>query len=204
MGVPAPGEAPLVAADAAALIRRNGTDPEIAPRPALHTPQRIWTHGEVYAEARRYAALFTEALPAGGPPHVGVLADNIPEYLFTFAGAALVGATVVGLNPTRQGEHLLRDIHHADVGLVVSEAAHDADLDPIRADLGVPVLRAGDELEAALPAEADDAGHEPGPDTQWALIFTSGTSAAPKAVICTPAPAPGDRQPDADADGDRP
>jgi len=185
MGVPAPGEAPLVAADAAALIRRNGTDPDISVRPALHTYDRTWTHGDVYAEARRYAALFSQRLPADRPPHVGVLADNIPEYLFTFAGAALVGATVVGLNPTRQGEHLLRDIHHADVGLLISETAHDADLDPIRADLGVAVLRAGDELEAALPAEADDAGLEPGPDTQWALIFTSGTSAAPKAVICT-------------------
>ncbi len=185
MGVPAPGEAPLVAADAAELIRRNGTDAGIASRPALHTHDRTWTHGDVYAEARRYAALFSERLPAGRPPHVGVLADNIPEYLFTFAGAALVGATVVGLNPTRQGEHLLRDIHHADVGLLISETAHDADLDPIRDGLGVPVLRAGDELEAALPAEAEDAGQEPGPDTQWALIFTSGTSAAPKAVICT-------------------
>jgi len=185
MGVPAPGKAPLVAADAAELIRRNGTDPEISARPAVHSLQRTWTHGDVYAEARRYAALFSETLPADRPPHVGVLADNIPEYLFTFAGAALIGATVVGLNPTRQGEHLLRDIHHADVGLLISEAAHEDDLDPIRADLGVPVLRAGAELAAALPTEAQDAGFEPGPDTRWALIFTSGTSAAPKAVICS-------------------
>ncbi len=174
-----------MAADAAELIRRNGTDPQVAGRPALHTHDRTWTHGEVYAEARRYAALFAERLPADGPPHVGVLADNIPEYLFAFAGAALVGATVVGLNPTRQGEHLLRDIHHADVGLLLTEAAHDVDLDPIRGDLAMPVLRAGDELDAALPAAAEDTGLEPGPDTQWALIFTSGTSAAPKAVICT-------------------
>jgi fatty-acyl-CoA synthase len=32
---------------------------------------------------------------------------------------------------------------------------------------------------------ATDAGIEPGPDTLWGLIFTSGTSDAPKAVICT-------------------
>ena len=110
MGVPAPGEAPLVAADAAELLRRNGTDPQVAGRPALHTHDRTWTHGEVYAEAGRFAALFLERLPADGPPHVAVLLDNTPDYLFAFGGAALIGAAVVGLNHTRRGEHLLRDI----------------------------------------------------------------------------------------------
>jgi fatty-acyl-CoA synthase len=182
---PAPGQAPLVASSAAELLRRNGTDPEISARPALRDGDRVWSHGDVYREALRYAALFDEALPDGAPPHVGVLADNIPEYVFTFAGAALIGATVVGLNHTRQGEHLRRDLHHADVGLVLTEPAHRADLDLIRSDLGVPVLEAGPDLEAALPAEAEDRGVEPDVDTQWALIFTSGTSSAPKAVICT-------------------
>ena len=37
-GVPAPGEAPVVAASAAALLRSNGTDPEIAARPAAADP----------------------------------------------------------------------------------------------------------------------------------------------------------------------
>lgn len=177
-----------MAASAAALLRRNGTDPGVAARPAVRDGDRVWTHGEFLAEACRYAALFRERLPAGAPPHVGVLADNIPEYLFAFGGAALIGATVVGLNHTRRGEHLLRDLQHADVGLLVTEPGHQGDLDPLRADLGLPpdnVLVAGPDLEAALPATAADPGDEPGLDTQWALIFTSGTSSAPKAVICS-------------------
>ena len=44
------------------------------------------------------------------PRHVAVLLDNTPEYLFAFGGAALAGAAVVGLNHTRRGEHLLRDV----------------------------------------------------------------------------------------------
>jgi fatty-acyl-CoA synthase len=182
MGVreaPGPGEAPLVAANAAALIRRNRE--EHGERPAIRFGDRIWTHADVHAEGCRYAALFRERLPADRPPHVGVLSDNTPEYLFAFVGAALVGATVVGLNPTRQGQHLLRDLHHADVGLLLTEPAHQSDLDPIRDQLGVPVLEGGE----GLPDEADDPGLEPDVDTQWALIFTSGTSAAPKAVICS-------------------
>src|SRR6266508_2736194 len=44
----------------------------------------------------------------------------------------------------------------------------------------------GDDLDNALAVVTDDdPGIEPGPDTLWALIFTSGTSSAPKAVICT-------------------
>jgi acyl-CoA synthetase (AMP-forming)/AMP-acid ligase II len=173
-----------VAGSAAELIRRNGTDPGVRDRPAVRDGDRIWTHADLYAESCRYATLFRERLPTGLPPHVGVLSDNTPEYLFAFAGAALIGATVVGLNHTRRGPHLLRDLHHADVGLLLTETEHEADLDPIRADLGLPpqnVITAG----SGLPATATDPGDEPDVDTQWALIFTSGTSSAPKAVICS-------------------
>jgi acyl-CoA synthetase (AMP-forming)/AMP-acid ligase II len=61
--------------------------------------------------------------------------------------------------------------------LLVSTRFVDDD-DPV-AGLGKPL----DDALAAVPGE--DAGHEPDPDTLWALIFTSGTSAAPKAVVCS-------------------
>ena len=196
----------MVAASAAALLRSNGTDAEIAARPALRTPDRIWTHGEVYAEACRYATLFQERLPAGRPPHVGVLLDNIPEYLFAFGGAALIGAAVVGLNHTRQGEHLLRDLHHADVGLVITEPAHGADLDPIRSDLGLPaesVLLAGPELEAALPADAADLGHRARPRHALGADLHLGDVVSAQGGDLHAAPAPRDRQPHADDHGPR-
>src|SRR3954454_1754281 len=42
--VPAPGQAELPAANAAALLRRNGTDALVADRPALRFDDRVWTH----------------------------------------------------------------------------------------------------------------------------------------------------------------
>ncbi len=57
------------------------------------------------ARARPRAALF-DALRVDGPPHVGVLLDNVPEFLFWIGGAALAGAVVVGINPTRRGAEL--------------------------------------------------------------------------------------------------
>jgi acyl-CoA synthetase (AMP-forming)/AMP-acid ligase II len=135
---PAPGEAPLPAPNAAALLRRNGTDPEFAFRPALHFGERTWTHAEVYAESTRYAALFLERLDPSRPPHVGVLLDNTPEYVFCLLGAGLIGAAVVGLNHTRRDEHLVADIGYTDVQLLVTEPRHQGLLAPVVGDLALP------------------------------------------------------------------
>ncbi|MBV8295485.1 MAG: AMP-binding protein, partial [Acidimicrobiia bacterium] len=182
---PAPGQAPLPAANAAALLRRNGLDHTIASQPAVRFEDKLWTHGEYVANARRWANLFLARKP-DGPFHVGVLLDNTPEYLFAFGGAALAGATVVGLNHTRRGDNLLRDVEHTDVALIVTEPRHAELLDPIADRLPCDVLVVGSSLEDALMSVGeDDPGLEPDIDTPWALIFTSGTSDAPKAVICS-------------------
>jgi fatty-acyl-CoA synthase len=187
---PAPGQAPLPAPNAAALFKRNGTDAATAARPAIHFGDDVWTHADLLREGERYAALFTERLHPDQPMHVAVLLDNIPEYLFALVGSALSGATVVGLNHTRRDEHLLRDISHTDCGLVITEGRHLPLLEPVM-DRLPPVLVVGDSLDNALDAAAAaDAGTsgiaaEPDVGSTWALIFTSGTSSAPKAVICS-------------------
>ncbi len=134
---------------------------------------------------------------------MAVLLDNTPDYLFAFGGAALIGAAVVGLNHTRRDVHLLRDIQHAHCGLVITEPRHAALLEPIAdqlpavltstrfadagdaPDAGVSTLGSSLADALALHNDAVDAGIEPDVDAIWALIFTSGTSDAPKAVICS-------------------
>ncbi len=195
---PAPGQAPLVAANAAALLRANASDADIGGRPAIRFGDRVWTHAEYLAESIRFANLFLERLPAGEPLHVAVLLDNTPDYLFAFGGTALIGGAVVGLNHTRRGEHLLRDAEHTHCGLVITEPRHEALLAPIAdglppvlsstrfADAADPPSTLGEDLGTALDAVSDvDPGIEPDVDAIWALIFTSGTSDAPKAVICS-------------------
>jgi acyl-CoA synthetase (AMP-forming)/AMP-acid ligase II len=186
---PAPGQAPLPAPNAAALLRRNASDPDLRDRAAIRFGDRVWTHGEFVAESCRWANLFLTRRIEGKPFHVAVLLDNIPEYLFAFGGAALSGATIVGLNHTRRGEHLLHDLQHTHCGLLVYEPAHRELIEPIEANLGLPdgnVLVVGDSLDDALASSGlADRGIEPDVDSIWALIFTSGTSDAPKAVICT-------------------
>jgi fatty-acyl-CoA synthase len=199
---PPPGQAPMPAPNAAALLRRNAMDGSIRDRPAVKFGDRVWTHGEYVEEASRWAQLFLARAPAGRALHVGVLLDNTPDYLFALGGAALTGAAVVGLNHTRRDEHLLHDIEHTHVGLIVTEPRHAPLLEPIVGRLpteadnllvsgrfvdgGDPAPSVGKPLEDALAGvTAADPGLDPDPDTLWGLIFTSGTSAAPKAVICS-------------------
>ncbi len=199
-------EVPLPAPDASALLRRNGTEVGYADRPALRFGDRIWTHRELLAEAERFAALFRSRLDPGRPPHVGVLLDNTPDYVFALCGAGLAGVAVVGLNHTRFGEHLAQDIAHTDVQLALTEPRH---ADQLHQALSEGLDLPGGVLVSPRFADGDDspasgerlddlltsvAGDQTAPraspsgsdvDTLWALLFTSGTSAAPKAVRCT-------------------
>jgi fatty-acyl-CoA synthase len=156
--------------------------------PGLVFEDERWTWSEVVAEAASRAAFLT-SMRTSGPFHVGVLLDNVPEYIFLLAGAALAGATVVGINPTRRGEELARDIRHTDCQLIVTEAAHRDDLAGL--DLGLSPDRVlvydtpaydqalGPHRGAAPPAAL------PSADELLFLIFTSGSTGAPKAVRLT-------------------
>jgi len=54
------------------------------------------------AEARPASARDIRARRAPGRPfHVGVLADNVPEFSFLLGGCAFAGAVLVALNPVR-------------------------------------------------------------------------------------------------------
>ena len=54
------------------------------------------------------------------PPHIGVLLDNVPDYLFWLVGAALSGAVVVGINSTYRGAQLAQLIEHTDCEVLVT------------------------------------------------------------------------------------
>src|ERR1700722_2580916 len=80
-----------------------------------------WTWRQALVEAEHRADLM-RALPDTGPLHIGILMENTPEYLFLLAGAALAGAVVVGINPTRRGEELAADVRATDCQLLITES----------------------------------------------------------------------------------
>jgi fatty-acyl-CoA synthase len=179
------------------LIRDRAGDTRVGLAFSDHT----WTHAEVVqAQAERAAVLLELRRP--GPFHVALLMDNVPEYVFWMGGAALAGAVVVGGNPTHRGDELARDLSHTECQLLVTNPSYRE-------------LVEGHDLGPALPPDrvlvVDDASGDSDPATAYGallasvagirlpdqasvgvtedslglLLFTSGTSGAPKACLCS-------------------
>ena len=154
------------------LLARRDDD-----RIGLRFEDRSWTYAEYVAACAQRAAYLSAVIDSDLEPHIGVLLDNVPDFCFWLGGAALSGATVVGVNPTRRGDDLARDIRHTDCQLIVTESTQLGLLDGV--DLPVFVVDA-DDLPSTAAAAADV-----NETTRYLLLFTSGTTAAPKAVVCS-------------------
>lgn len=156
--------------------------------PGAHFEDRSFTYREVVTEARRRAALWEQMREPDRPPHIGVLLDNTPEYLFWLGAAAISRSVIVGINATYRGAELARLIDHCDCRLLVTSGTYEGIL--ADAPHTVPnerVLRTHTVDYAAALACTD-------PDREWPaaeeddlylLIFTSGSTGFPKAVRCT-------------------
>ncbi len=164
------------------------------PGQGLLAGDRVWSWAEVCQEGRRRARYLDAALP-DDPPHIALLLGNVPEYVFWIAAAAFRGAVVVGVNPTHRGADLARDISHTECGLLVTDGEHLELLDGL--DLGERITRSGGPggrivVTDSASFESDIASVSAARIRPVAtegslafLVFTSGTSGAPKACRCT-------------------
>ncbi|MEU6220268.1 AMP-binding protein [Streptomyces sp. NPDC047022] len=156
-------------------------------RPAVWFEGRVLSGHDVAAGAAARAALLADLLPPGSVPHLGVLLDNTPEFPLWLSAAALGGAAVAGVNPTRRGPELARDILHTECGVLVTERARLPLLDGLELP-GVRILVT--DTDAYVKLLAGYRGAEPDvskatPADRLLLYFTSGSTGAPKAAICS-------------------
>jgi fatty-acyl-CoA synthase len=160
-----------------------------------------WTYAEAYREACRFANLFLALRQEGVPFHVGVLMDNLPAFLFAEIGCALANAVLVGLNPTRTGGVLARDIAYTDCQIVLAEPRYAGALATALGAEGwttKPTVLVSGAAPDVLPPGGTRwldleqeivavAGHDPRvpvePTDLLMIIFTSGTTKAPKGVL---------------------
>jgi fatty-acyl-CoA synthase len=188
-GTDPPGTAPSIAD----LLVARAEDDHVG----LRFEDRRWSWRQVVAASAARADLLAARSRSDReedrPLHIGVLLGNVPEYLFWLGAAALCGAVVVGINPTRRGQALAGDIRRTDCWLVVTDADGATLLDGL--DIGVAEDRIfridGPEYEACLrPHQGADASSivtsaRPTAEDLFLLLFTSGTTGTPKAVQCT-------------------
>jgi fatty-acyl-CoA synthase len=153
-----------------------------------------WMWREAVHEGAARGAM-ARALIGDARPHIGVLLPNGPEYLFWLNGAALAGAAIVGINPTRRGEALAADVRATDCALIVTDDEGAALLEGLELGVGDDrVLVVGtDRYDALVSSFAGsaaaidlvDGAEAVDRETLYLLIFTSGTTGVPKAVRCT-------------------
>lgn len=132
------------------------------------------------ASAAQIASALRARLDPDRPPHVGVLLGNTPFFSSVLVAAALAGIVPVGLNPTRRGDALARDVAHADCQVILSDRAN---AQPGITSVDVESSEWAEELAAHRGAPVTFAAADP--DDLFMLIFTSGTSGEPKAVRVT-------------------
>jgi fatty-acyl-CoA synthase len=154
--------------------------------PAVKYGERVWTWREHLSGAAATAAALIGIADPDRPLHVGALLGNTPDMLTAMAAAALGGYVLCGINDTRRGDALARDIARADCQILLTDPAHRDLLDGL--DLpGVQVLDVSSGSWSALLTSAGTLVpyREVVSTDTFMMIFTSGTSGEPKAVQIT-------------------
>ncbi|WP_018262950.1 long-chain-fatty-acid--CoA ligase [Methylobacterium sp. WSM2598] len=168
--------------------------------PAVVFRDRRMSYGQLFERARRLAG---GLLGIGVKPgdHVGMMLPNWPEFLEVYFAASWIGAVIVPLSVQLRSLELEYVIGHAEITvLVVPDRFDGADyvrlIDDLRPKLprirhAVVVPAAGEAAEAGpgwIPYEALLSGPRgeraaADPDRVAMILYTSGTTGAPKGVM---------------------
>ncbi|MEU8119209.1 benzoate-CoA ligase family protein [Spirillospora sp. NPDC049024] len=171
-GRTAAGPAPAnYAAHLAAKALREGW----GQRPAFHTPERSWTHGEVHALAASAASVLADQGVRPGDRILIAMGDGI-AWVTAFLGAARLGAVAIPVNPDLIPEEHAFMADDCRARLVVADERLVDRFDRRAVLAGERLMR----LAASAPSgpAAEVTG-----DTPLYAQYTSGTTGTPKAAL---------------------
>jgi len=162
-------------------------------RPALVQGTRRTSYGELAHAAMQFAALLTTHGTSAGQ-RVAIVLPNCIEAVVAWYGAWLAGAIVVPLNVQARARDIGPWLRHADAQVLVHETGN-LEIHAAVATLPSAPLRIGVGDDASADALAWDSidmfpahtGAGAARDATAAVLYTSGTTGAPKGVTLTQA-----------------
>lgn len=178
---------------AAGRIRRNTIGDAVhraamnfGDRPALEFDGRSWSFHDLDMAAGRVGAMLLRLGLAHGD-RVAAYGRNSDAYLLLWLGCVRVGLVHVPINYALTGDELAYVVAQSGAAAVFFDAAFEAGLAPVRASGSVRhYTDIAGLVEVARDTGIDPALDAPVADTDLAqLLYTSGTTAAPKGAAMT-------------------
>ena len=177
------------------LAKWSSAEPD---RVAIIHGSKLITFGELHRSSRRVANGLID-LGLGKADVVAIQMPNVPEFLITYLGVALMGGVLSPLHmPYRSGEMAPLLVHVGARAIICGEPteSYDCRAEMRRVKDMVPslefIIGLGDSIDPDVVSfetllSANDAPiADPPMAGDWAIVnFTSGTSSAPKAILRT-------------------
>ena len=162
--------------------QRRPEAPFLLAPPSAHLPYAPqgfrFTYGQLLDDLLATSARFAEA-GYGLGDRVALLLENRPEFFVYWLALNRLGVVILPLNPDLRREELAFQLTLTEITLMI---VHDDRIEDVRAWQFDGVEIAGVGQDIARKANPPPAG-TPDRSTTCALLFTSGSSGAPKACI---------------------
>ena len=155
--------------------------------------QRLTT-GEVWARSMRFAN-WLKAQGIGPGHRVAIAMRNYPEWAMAYFGIIASGATVVPLNAWWTEEELHYGLEKSGAKLIVADAKRAETMLPCKPEFGLTFVAGREEIpgqdhhlhqiiaDESIPM---DMPQDPiDPDSDYCLLFTSGSTGHPKGALLT-------------------
>ncbi|MGD9799580.1 MAG: class I adenylate-forming enzyme family protein [Parvularculaceae bacterium] len=160
----------------------------------LYYEGEVWTHQKLWSEACRLANALSAGLGVKKGDKVAIAMRNYPEWCAAYMAIISLGAIAVPLNAWWKGEELRYALKDCGARVVFVDDKRLEYIGPLKDDLGLTLISVRHDAGGGAHLYSDllSRSHsdappaiEIGPEDDFAIYYTSGSTGNPKGVILT-------------------